>query len=240
MKGTFVMVDGLDNSGKGTVIEGLKEWALAKGLKVLDLRDYAQANNSFPEDDELSGFDAICSVEPSHAYIGKAIRDEMIRAGNRQYNALSIMHAFSLDREILYKRVIIPALKQGKYVFQERGVITSIVYQPVQIRLPLSEIIRLPGNSLALMNAPDLLLITNVAPEIVMERMKENMKKDRAIFEELSFQRKVDLRYKSDWLRSIFERRNSKIVYIDNNPPKTANELKEETRKIFDEFLEKR
>lgn len=241
MKGVFVMVDGLDNSGKGKVVEGLKEWALAKGLKILDLKDYALANNSFPEEDELKQFDVICSVEPSYAYIGKAIREEMIRAGNhRHYGAVSMMQAFSLDREILYKRVVMPALKQGKYVFQERGVITSVVYQPVQIRIPLSEIIRLSGNSLALKNAPNLLLITDVAPEVVMERMKERIKRDRAIFEELSFQRKVALRYKSEWLRSLFERHKSKIVYIDNNPPKTIEELKQETKEIFNEFLEKR
>jgi len=128
----FVMVDGPDGSGKGVIVNALKKWAEQKQLKVFDLRDYCMENNRFPEPEEINDFDAIVSGEMSYCWVGRALRKEIVRKNNRNYSITSTAHAFSLDREILYKMVIIPALKQGKYVFQERGVISSIVYQPVQ------------------------------------------------------------------------------------------------------------
>jgi len=38
--------------------------------------------------------------------------------------------AFSIQREILYKRLIIKALFNMDYVIAERGFITSLVFQP--------------------------------------------------------------------------------------------------------------
>src|SRR3989338_8440508 len=146
MRGKLVVVDGLDGSGKGVIVDALGCWAEGNGLKGLDLRD----GSELPEPEALSDYGAILSAEPTFSFVGKAIRDEMVRANNRKYSAMSLAYAFSLDREILYKRIIIPALSAGKHVFQERGVVTSIVYQPVQEKIQLNEIMKLPGNKLAL------------------------------------------------------------------------------------------
>ena len=40
MKGLFLIVDGIDGSGKGTVINGIKEYYEKHGKKVFDLREY--------------------------------------------------------------------------------------------------------------------------------------------------------------------------------------------------------
>ena len=118
----FIMVDGLDGSGKGTAVAGLKEWAEKKGLRVLDLKEFCEEHGYIPEFEEVKEHDVIVSTEPTYAYVGKAIREEMIRENTRKYSGIAIMHAFALDREILYQRLIIPALKNDKFVFQERGV----------------------------------------------------------------------------------------------------------------------
>src|SRR3989338_6308418 len=149
LKNHFVMVDGLDGSGKGAVVDALQRWAELKGMKVLDLRSYCREKNTFPEPEEIIRYDAVVSAEPTFCYVGRAIREELLRATDRPYSAISLAHAFALDREILYKSVLIPAIKAGKYVFQERGISSSLVYQPVQEHIQLSELIRLSGNRTA-------------------------------------------------------------------------------------------
>jgi len=235
----FVMVDGPDGSGKGVIVNALKKWAEQQQIKVFNLRDYCRENNRFPEPDEINDFDAIISSEMSYCWIGSALREEIVRKNNRNYSITSTAHAFSLDREILYNRVIIPALKQGKYVFQERGVISSIVYQPVQGNIALSEIMRLPGNKLALQNSPNLLIISQVAPETIMQRLSQRQKQNKAIFEEINFQRRVEQRYNSQWLKNLFENHGSKVVYLDTNFPKTVDDTEKEAIKIWEDFLEK-
>ncbi|MBI2143008.1 hypothetical protein HYU20_01550 [Candidatus Woesearchaeota archaeon] len=171
LKNRFVMVDGLDGSGKGTIVDALQKWAEMKGMKVLDLRMYCREKGAFPEPWEVEEYDAVVSAEPTFCFVGKAIREELIRATDRKYSAMTLAQAFSLDREILYKRVLIPAIKAGKHVFQERGISSSLVYQPVQERIQLSELLRLSGNKTAMQFAPGLFIVATVKPETVMGRL---------------------------------------------------------------------
>ncbi len=233
MKGRLVVADGLDGSGKGVIIDALGEWAEAHGMKVLDLRD----GSELPEPEDLESYGAILSAEPTFSFVGKAIRDELIRENNRKYSAWSLAHAFALDREILYKRVIIPAISAGKHVFQERGVITSFVYQPVQERIQVSELMQLPGNRLAMQYAPDLLIISRIKPETVMARLGVRSKKDSSIFDNLSFQSKISERYGSEWLRSLFEQRSSKVVYLDTDEPRTVSDTKRTAVELWQGFV---
>lgn len=237
-KGKFVMVEGLDGAGKGVIVDALVEWAKNEKLRVLYLGQYCREHKTFPEPEELAEFDVIRSDEPTYSFVGQAIRDEMIKKNNREYSGWSVAQAFALDREILYKRVLIPALKAGKHVFQERGVVTSIIYQPMQERMQLSELLKLPGNKLAMQNAPDMLIIPVVSPEVVMQRLEEREKKDHSIFENLAFQRKVSERYTSGWLRSLFEGHGSSVVYIDTNPPKEIDATRKEAVELWKKLLE--
>ncbi len=238
MRNRFVMVDGLDGSGKGTIVDGLAEWAEKKAMKTLDLRSYCNEKNDFPSEAEINDAEVIMSCEPTFCYVGKAIRDELVRANGRQYSAWSLAQAFSLDREILYRRAIIPAVKAGKYVFQERGLTSSLVYQPVQEHIQLSELLRLPGNRLAMQNAPSLLLIAKVSPETVLKRLGSRAKKDHSIFDNLAFQRKLHERYLSDWLRNLFEQHGSKVEYIDTDEPKSEQDTKREAVEIIEKFFQ--
>ena len=234
MKGNFTIVDGIDGSGKGTIVKGLKELEESKGSKVLDVRQYCKEKDGFPSLEEIQNSDVIVSCEPSYCYVGKALREEFLVATGIRYPPNSLVQAFSLDRELLYNRVIIPALKAGKKVFQERGLASSLVYQPVQERIPLSEILKLSGNKLSLQNAPRLLIITTVSPETAVERLQSREKKDNSIFDELEFQRKIAERYSSEWLKKLFENRGSKVVRLNTDPPKTEEETQKEALDIIE------
>jgi len=231
MKGKFVMIDGLDGSGKGVAVNALKEYVLSKGMKVLDLREYWKENKGFPD---ISEFDVIISAEPTFTNIGKKIREEMIKNGS-SYTPKEIAEAYSNDRLELYKKIIIPALESGKWVFQERGVISSIVYQPLMDDngVDLNFVLNLEGNKFCLEHAPDLLVITVVKPEVVIERLEKREKQDNAMFEKLEFQKKLEKVYESEWLKEIFETKGSNVVYLDTNPPKTVEDTKNKIIELF-------
>jgi dTMP kinase len=214
-KGILMITDGIDGSGKGTIVKALADWAIAKKMKVLDLKEYWKTKHTFPEPEEIADYDVLISAEPTFSMVGQAIREEIVRENNRHYSAQTAAQAFSLDREILYRRIIIPALEQGKIIFQERGVTTSLVYQPVQDEtMELEKIIELPGNNLALEHRPDLLIIALVEPREAMLRIDERGKKDNSIFEKLPFLKKIAERFAAPWFREFMEFRGSEFVYL--------------------------
>jgi dTMP kinase len=232
-KGFFLMVDGLDGAGKRVVVDAIRDHI---NLKTIDLRDYWKEHDDIPELSEVMEYDVICSTEPTSALVGKAIRREIVRDNGRKYSALTTAQAFALDREILYKKLLIPAKQAGKIILQERGVVTSIVYQPVQMeQINLQDIMNMPGNRLALKNAPDLLIVLKADPDIVMKRLEERTKKDQAIFENVLFQRKIESRYESEWLRKLFENMGSKVVFLDTNPPLTEDDTRKNAVAIWNE-----
>ncbi|MBT4540657.1 deoxynucleoside kinase [Candidatus Woesearchaeota archaeon] len=237
MSGKFIMIDGLDGSGKGTVIDALSDYLEIKGKKVFDLRKHCKEHMDFPEFSELLEYDIIINAEPTYSHLGIAIRDEIVKDNQRKYSGLSTAHAFALDREILYRKVIIPALEAGKTIIQERGVVSSFVYQPIQLeRMNLQDIMNIPGNRLALKYAPSLLVLTQVDPQVVIHRLKERTKKDHAIFEKLVFQRQVANRYESDWLKKLFESKGSKVVFLDTNYPKTVEDTKKAAIEMWEKY----
>ncbi|MBS3127965.1 deoxynucleoside kinase [Candidatus Woesearchaeota archaeon] len=225
--GFFVMIDGLDGSGKGTALDALKQWA-AKKKKVLDLREYGKKDQGYPK--SIAEYDVIISAEPTYVGYGKKIREELIQK-NKKHSAQEIAEAFAKDREALYTKIIIPALQQGKWVFQERGIVTSLVYQPAQ-GVSLEKVKALPGNKLTLEHAPDLLIIMKVKPETTMLRLEKRKKKDNAIFENIAFQKKIENVYESSWLKKLFEKKGSTVVYLSTDPPLTAKDTKKEIVKI--------
>ncbi len=234
------MLDGIDGSGKSTIIYGLAEHFQKKGFKVFDLKNYWQKNKTYPEFFEISGYDIILSAEPTSAWIGEAIRKELI--SNEQaglYSAKLISEAFSLDRAVLYRRIIIPALQAGKIVLQDRGVTTSIIYQPAQQGgVKLNEVLRLEGNALALKWAPDILMLADIAPRAAMARLaRRTAKKDNVIFEKLPFQNKVYKRFRSGWFKKLMSRFGAKIYYVDaSKPPK---EMIGEAIKVLKNYISK-
>ncbi|MBU1148755.1 hypothetical protein KKI23_01555, partial [Patescibacteria group bacterium] len=120
---------------------------------------------------------------------------------------------------LLYQRVIVPALERGLFVFQERGVTTSIAYQPLQAEpIYLPEILSYEGNKLALKHRPDLLIITKLPAKLVIERLKNRLaKKDDAIFENLPFLKKAANHFNSSWFRKIFEKEGTKVCIVDSS-----------------------
>ena len=229
-RGRFTIIDGLDGVGKGEVLDAIKTYLEKEGKVSFDLHhawELGQAHPDFQNEGSnafisLDTFDVLISSEPTYVGVGLAIREEIIAKNGREYSASDTAQSYALDRLILYKRVILPALAAGKEVIQSRSVSTSIVYQSLQSvvqeeePLTVEAIMALKGNAVALDNAPNLFIIPTIKDvETVMQRIEERDKDDQCEFENLEFQLKLKPLYESDELREIFEQRGTIVKYLD-------------------------
>lgn len=214
----FIMLDGIDGSGKSTVLNAWKEDIAASGNAIFDLKKYWQTAGQYPNLNELKSYDFIFSCEPTYAGVGKVIRDDLVRSGNI-YPPRAIAEAFALDRLVLYAKLIIPLLNDGKCIIQDRGVSSSLAYQSLQSEeLDISFLSNLPGNKLALEHRPDYLVLLNLDPEEAILRLSgRSDKQDQAIFERLDFLKELDAKYKSEEFREQFIGRGTKIKELPTN-----------------------
>ncbi len=233
--GTFTVIDGLDGVGKGTVQKSIIKHLSNKKQRILDLHQFWEKFHDHPDFThefiqgeknplyiDLNSFDVISSSEPTHVGIGMVIRKEITVRNQRNYSAHMTARLYAADRKVLYQRVILPALKAGKHIIQQRSVSTSIVYQPLQKKflkepeLSISKILRLDGNDLALKHSPNLLIIPTIEDmQGLIERLTTRVKQENCEFESLKFQEKIKPLYESKLLRQIFESRGTKVAYLD-------------------------
>lgn len=208
----FIMLDGIDGSGKSTILETWKNYLSQQKKTIFDLTSYIKKNKTFPRLEEMYSYDCIMSSEPTMAGIGKVIREELTNKNN-DYSNEAIAQAFSLDRLILYKKIIIPILSDNRCVLSDRGISTSLAYQT----LPgsgwnLRAIANLPGNKLSLQYRPDHLVILKIAPEIAAARIaKRENKKDHSIFEKLETMRAITRQYESKKYLRLFQNHGTVI-----------------------------
>lgn len=239
--GVFAIVDGLDGIGKGVIINALAGYEQANGRRVFDLEHYWREHKAHPEPHEFKGYDVLLSSEPTRAWVGEAIRKELVAENQRSYPVKLIANAFSIDRMILYKRVVLPALAYGMTVIQNRSVVSSMTYQIVQAeqtgeKIDLDYILSLEGNRFALEHPPDLLIIPTIENvQEVIDRLALRKKKDNAIFENLDFQLKLKERYESEELKRFFERKGTVVRYLDAGISEEST--REQAIKIWRDFI---
>ena len=208
------MLDGIDGSGKSTVLQAWKDDLAAQGNAIFDLKNYWQTTGRYPEISEMKSYDFIFSCEPTYAGIGSVIRNELVR--HPDYPPQAVAEAFSLDRLILYTKIIIPLLAEGRCVVQDRGVSSSLAYQSLQSpELTFDKLANLPGNQLALEHRPDYLVLCDLPAEEAITRLEGRLdKQDGAIFEKRSFLKKLQSQYQSPEFQNIFTERGSKIKLL--------------------------
>ncbi len=230
------MIDGIDGSGKSTVIQAIKKYLEQTGNAVFDLKNYWQKYRRYPKLSEIKSYDFIFTCEPTRIGIGQIIREELIKNGNN-YPARAIAEAYSLDRLILYSKIIIPLLKSGKCVIQDRGISTSLTYQPLQDKkLNSKTISNLIGNKLALKYRPNHLILLDLEPKIAIKRLQNrNNKQDNAIFEKLKFQQKIAKKFKSKEFQNIFLKRKTSIHYLPAN--ENIDIMRQEAIKLFKKII---
>jgi dTMP kinase len=103
-KGLFIVIDGIDGSGKSTQAKLLAEYL------------------------EDNGRSALLTHEPSESRYGKII-DKILHDKSKHLSHKEWVNLFSADRKVNLKREVIPALKKGKIVISDRYYYSTLAYQ---------------------------------------------------------------------------------------------------------------
>ncbi len=234
------MIDGIDGSGKSTVVQTWKDYLTAQGNTIFDLKDYQKEFSRYPDFNEAKSCDFIFSHEPSSAGIGKVIREEFIK-NNSDYPAYAIAEAYALDRLILYKKMIVPALaKNEQIIVSDRAVCTSMCYQHIldPENLTFDVLAKIPGNAFALQYPPQHLILMDISPDKAFARISGRVEKnDDAIFEKLDFLKKAAAVYRSEAYQNFFTKLGTQIHYL--NAETEIDIMKQDSLKLFQHLIHK-
>jgi dTMP kinase len=143
MAGRFIILEGIDGTGKSTLASLLVEALSADGRDVVRTR------------------------EPSDLPSGKLILE---RLGNRDYatQAWEWLGMFVTDRRNSIDTLVKPALKRGSDVVQDRSMYSTLVYQAA-MGIPEDEILR---RHEGWHPQPTLLVILDIAPRFGLSRTR--------------------------------------------------------------------
>lgn len=164
-KGSFIVIEGPDGSGKTTIALRLKEILSEK-------------------------YDIVHTREPGGIDIAEQIRNIILNPKNTAMEAKTeaLLYAASRRQHLVEK--VIPALKRGSIVLCERFVYSSLVYQGYARGLGIDAVYDI--NRFAIGDTmPDLVLYLDVDEKTGLSRVNSRGNKDRLDGESSDFHKKV-------------------------------------------------
>lgn len=167
-KGKFIVVEGLDGSGKSTQVKMIGDYLKSRGISVLLTKE--------PTDNPP---------------IGNLIRGVLKK--EISLDPLSLQLLFFAERQEHLKNEIIPALESDKWVVCDRYFHSTIAYGAMDISFDW-----LAKMSDWMFLKPDMTFFINVRPEICLERIKGDAVRNgnTEFFEKLDKLKKVEANYK--------------------------------------------
>ena len=203
----FITLEGPEGSGKSSVMEKVYERLLSEGYEIVKTR------------------------EPGGTPIGEQIRNVILDQDNTKMDIRTECLLFAASRRQHLVEKIWPSLKQGKLVFCDRYLDSSLAYQGYARKLGIDNVLNV--NLFATENTyPDLTLFFDVAPEIGLERINKNHNREvnRLDVEKLEFHKNVYQGYIT--LLNMYPER---IKRIDASKP--FNEVVEDTYNLIKGYL---
>lgn len=167
MIGKFITIEGIDGSGKTTMINNLKYYF------------------------EKKGFDVVLTREPGGVEVSEKIR-EIIFLNDIDAKTEALLFAASRREHILKK--IIPELKQGKIILCDRFVDSSIAYQSYGRGLK-EEDVKFINDYILDSLSPDVTLYFSVNVETSLARTKSREENNKMDNEKQDFYNKVKAGY---------------------------------------------
>ena len=196
-KGKFIVIEGLDGSGKGT--------------QISLLADYIRKNGS----------QAYFTAEPTASSVGGLIRDAL--GGFVRRDAYELSALFLADR-IFYnanpKNGIKRYIADGIDVVCDRYYYSSFAYQGIDADLDWVMKMNLECKDII---KPDLCIFLDVDIDLCESRIKEN-RFDREIYENIDSQRRIRKRFFEVFDR-LMESENIKIVDAGRTIPEVSADI---------------
>ena len=142
MKGVFIVLDGLDGSGKGEMVNRLASYLESKSHKVLK------------------------TTEPTDSEYGKKAKEISLNEQDPMKGSEECLRLYTKDREEHLKNEILPALSQGITVISDRYYYSTMAYQNVQ-GIALSKVIEANKG----FRKPDIAFILDIPAKLALERI---------------------------------------------------------------------
>lgn len=166
VKGLFIVVDGIDGSGKSEIVKMLHNYLFSKHKK----------------------YRILTTREPTNGSYGKQIRQMLMEEKDPLSNSKKLMELFVKDRKEHLKNTIEPFLNRSNehelnIVLCDRYYYSTIAFQSAQ-GLDVQEII----SKNKTFKKPDIAFILDVEPSLALERIGYRKKEK---FEQLDFMKKI-------------------------------------------------
>lgn len=166
IKGRFVTLEGPEGAGKSTQARLLADYLAEEGCQVVRTR------------------------EPGGVSIAEQLREMLLNTQNFIYPTAELL-LYAAGRAQHTEELILPALKEGKYVICERYTHASIAYQGYGRGLDI-ELIKKLNEVASGSLSPDATIILDIDAALGLERVKKsNRGLDRLESENISFHKRV-------------------------------------------------
>jgi dTMP kinase len=185
----LITLEGVEGSGKSTLIQYLKEFIEGIGKKVIVTR------------------------EPGGIEISEQIRSVILDTENTKMDGRTEALLYAAARRQHLVERIIPALNEGNVVLCDRFIDSSLAYQGYARGLGIDEVLSI--NEFAIGSfMPSLTLYLDLDPQIGLSRIRKNKGREvnRLDLEEISFHLKV-----RDGYEEVIKRFPDRIVRVDAN-----------------------
>ena len=203
-KGLFIVLDGMDGSGKSEMVKLLHNYLFSKS----------------------KSYRILTTREPTSGRYGKEIRQILASDKSPKENAEKLLGLFIKDREEHAKDSILPFLKKSNgdvnIVLCDRYYYSTIAFQAVQ-GLDMKMLIEKNKKFLK----PDIAFIMDLKPETALERIKKRKKEK---FENIGFMK--NLRDKFLQLPKILKD-NMKIIDASKGIHEVFEAIKKEVDKML-------
>ena len=202
----FIVVDGIDGSGKGEIVKLIHNYLFSKNKK----------------------FRILTTREPTNGEYGRKIRLMLANEKDPFSSTNELVELFIKDRQMHLKNTILPFLSNTSgdeinIVVSDRYYYSTIAFQGAQ-GMQIEKMIEKNADFLK----PDIAFILDVNPQIALKRI-EYRKKEK--FEQLEFMKKI----RTNFLK-LQELLQDKITIINSDRPINVvfNDVKREIDNLLD------
>ena len=205
MTGKFIVVDGIDGCGKGTIIKALYDYLLEK---------------TYDEEKLVKTF------EPTEGEFGRQAREILKSEEKAEDSARQCLELYVQDRREHVEKEIKPALLEDKIVLCDRYKYSTIAYQHAQ-GIPLEEILELHKNIII----PGLTLILDLPVNTALERIENDPQRNTFDkFEKKEFLEKVSMNFMA--LRHWLPKENIRFIDASGSREDVFMKVKREVNKL--------
>ena len=206
MSGKFIVIEGIDGSGKGTIATILAEWIF--------MRDKIAA--------------VLLTREPTQfSEAGKKVRQLLKCTDDPRSCAREFAELYVADRKWNVKNRILPIMEAGGIAISDRYKHSTLAYQQLQ-GMNFDELVKMHGG----LPVPDITIILDIPAEVAIERVSKDSGRDyMEVFEKLNFIKELRTKY----LELPQKLPNERIVVIDASGEikKTFEAVKKEVETIL-------